>query len=520
MNAQEIARERARRWEIALMVLPFKEEEKDGYVPIYTHDEDVDARNLPGGQRQLGDYRKLAGDLTHPAVEDSKEEEEGNGSGATAPSNNMETMETILRMMVKNDAERVKGKAMSQKDLAELIKSVPSVAPDGTVLQGSKLLSWFENLISTYLDDDFWAGGQQALNQTAKLFEGAPALKAVWEHYVHSNDEVRRLRAKGKFKEAWIKVAGGIMAANHGDRHAHQRKATRSDMHTLHQLGDKTVREVATAIMEETKAREVLGVYDGIWTLLKHAIADGEACAQGANHGVTMFGLNLSRHHGEHRQLHANILKVLRKWADTQTMYTLYGGLNPALQTHVEDAEQREHGHRLMPKPGERVTTFEELKTLATQCEARSRNRAKDTAHLLHQLGIPIPVNKVPRTKATANQTAGNQHSDSEEMSQHSSDEEDTGNAENGASTGWYEEGNAENGASTDWYEEGTADDEQTHEPSADSKASLNGPAQFNLDALLETVAAFTAAGSSTEGVEKVKRIYKQSAERNAARRD
>jgi hypothetical protein len=201
-----------------------------------------------------------------------------------------------------------------------------------------------------------------------------------------------------------------------------------------------------------------------------------------------------------------------------------------------------------MPKPGERVTTFEELKTLATQCEARSRNRAKDTAHLLHQLGIPIPVNKVPRTKATANQTAGNQHSDSEEESQHSSDEDGTrtdehgantgwyeeghaengaspgwyeeGTAENGASTGWYEEGNAENGASTDWYEEGMADDEQSHEPSADSKANLNGTAPFNLDALLETVAAFTAAGSSTEGVEKVKRIYKQSAERNASRRD
>jgi len=184
MNAQEIARERARRWEIALMVLPFKEEEKEGYVPIYTHDEDVDARNLPGGQRQLGDYRKLAGDLTHPAVEDSKEEEEGNGSGATAPSNNMETMETILRMMVKNDAERVKGKAISQKGIAELINSVPSVAPDGVVLKGSKLLSWFENFLSTYVDDYFWSGGRQALNQTAKLFEKAPALLAVWEHHI------------------------------------------------------------------------------------------------------------------------------------------------------------------------------------------------------------------------------------------------------------------------------------------------------------------------------------------------
>jgi hypothetical protein len=547
MNAQEIARERARRWEIALMVLPFKEEEKEGYVPIYTHDEDVDARNLPGGQRQLGDYRKLAGDLTHPAVEDSKEEEEGNGSGATAPSNNMETMETILRMMVKNDAERVKGKAISQKGIAELINSVPSVAPDGVVLKGSKLLSWFENFLSTYVDDYFWSGGRQALNQTAKLFEKAPALLAVWEHHILNDAKVKELRDQDKHKEAWIRVAEGIMAANHGDCHAHQRKATRSDMHTLHQLGDKTVREVATAIMEETKAREVLGVFDGVRTLLKHVIEDGEACMQGANYGVTMMGLNVVKY-GEHRQLHANIVKTLSKWADTQLMYTLYGSLKPALQTHVEDAEQREHGHRLMPKPGERVTTFEELKTLATQCEARSRNRAKDTAHLLHQLGIPIPVNKVPRIKATANQTAGNQHSDSEEESQHSSDEDGTGTdehgantgwyeeghaengaspgwyeegtAENEASTGWYEEGNAENGASTDWYEEGMADDEQSHEPSADSKANLNGTAPFNLDALLETVAAFTAAGSSTEGVEKVKRIYKQSAERNASRRD
>jgi hypothetical protein len=84
-------------------------------------------------------------------------------------------------------------------------------------------------------------------------------------------------------------------------------------MNSLHQSGggkDRTVTEVATAIMEETKARDVLGVLDGIRTLLKHVIADGEACAQGSNHGVTMFGLNLGPYHGEHRQLHANIVKV------------------------------------------------------------------------------------------------------------------------------------------------------------------------------------------------------------------
>jgi hypothetical protein len=88
-----------------------------------------------------------------------------------------------------------------------------------------------------------------------------------------------QLRANGKYKEAWEVVAGGIMAANHGDCHAHQRKATRTFLHTLHQSGEKTVRETATALLEETKAREVLGVFDGIRTLLKHVIADGTTTA-------------------------------------------------------------------------------------------------------------------------------------------------------------------------------------------------------------------------------------------------
>jgi hypothetical protein len=243
------------------------------------------------------------------------------------------------------------------------------------------------------------------LNQTAKLFEKAPDLLAVWEHYVLSDEKVRRLREQGKFKEAWIEVADGIMSANHGDCHAHQRKrkATRSYMHTLHQSGDRTVREVATAIMEETKARDVLGVFDGIRTLLKHVIADGKACEQGANYGVTMFGLNLTRgYYGEHREIHANIVRTLLKWADTQTMYTLYGSLRPALQTHVEDAEQREHGHRLMPKPGERVTTFEELKTSAAQCESRENNRMKDMAAGLKSLGLDVP--KDPKKRHNSNQ--------------------------------------------------------------------------------------------------------------------
>ena len=541
MNAQEIARERNRRLSIAKVLLGITEGE---FEPDYTYNEDLDPNNLPGRQEQLEKYRKIALIPPQPTAVITKHQ-----SSAKAPGGEMRDMEDILRMMVRNNEERDRErKTISQKGAADMLKSVPSVAPNDTVLTGAKLLSWFETLVSTYLDDYFWTGGQNSLNQTAKLFEKAPALLAVWENYVHSDDEVRRLRAMGKHREAWIKVAGGIMAANHGDCHAHQRKATRSYMHTLHQSGEKTVQELITAHHEESQARQVLGIYDGMNTLLHHVKEDARACRLGANRGVTMLGLDISDRHGEHLQLHQKFVKLLAEWANRQSMYGLYGGLKPDIQTHLEDGMQMAESHRLMPKVGEQVATFEEVATMAIQHEARSRNRTKDTARLLHQLGFP--VKKVPKTKAIAKQTAGNQLSDSDEESQHSSDEDDTGTAENGANTGWYEEGTtengwyeegttesswyeegttengwyeegtAENGANTGWYEEGTAGDEPSHKPSANGKTSPDGSAPFNLNALLETVAKFTAAGSSADGVEKVKKIYKQSAERNASRRD
>jgi hypothetical protein len=154
-------------------------------------------------------------------------------------------------------------------------------------------------------------------------------------------------------------------------------------------------------------------------------------------------------------------------------------------------------------------------------------------------------VKKIPKNKAIAKQTAGNQLSDSEEESQHSAVEDDTGTAEHGANTGWYEEGTgwyeegtadeganmgwyeegtAENGANTGWYEEGTADEGantgHVDTAAANGKKSLDGTAPLNPNALLETLAEFTAAGSSADGVEKVKEIYKHHAERNAARCD
>jgi hypothetical protein len=45
-------------------------------------------------------------------------------------------------------------------------------------------------------------------------------------------------------------------------------------------------------------------------------------------------------------------------------------------------------------------------------------------------------------------------------------------------------------------------------------------PVPLDLDALLEVMAEFTAAGSDEDVTEKIKKIYQQSAERNASGRD
>jgi hypothetical protein len=137
------------------------------------------------------------------------------------------------------------------------------------------------------------------------------------------------------------------------------------------------------------------------------------------------------------------------------------------------------------------------------QYEIRERNREKDTARLLRSLGIP--VKRIPKAKATAKQTAGNQLSDSEEENS-SSDEADTGTADDGANTGSVVTANA--------------GDEQSLKPSADGKKSHNDPAPIDLNALLEVMAEFTAAGSDEDAAEKMKKIYQQVAERNATSHD
>ena len=119
MNAQEIARERNRRLTLAAVVLDI---DKEAYVPDCDYDDELDPNILPGEQEQLEKYRKIVLIPPQPTAVITKHQ-----SNAKAPGGEMRmrNMADILRMMVLNDEKRDRDrKTISQKDIAELLKSV------------------------------------------------------------------------------------------------------------------------------------------------------------------------------------------------------------------------------------------------------------------------------------------------------------------------------------------------------------------------------------------------------------
>jgi hypothetical protein len=62
LSPEEVAHERERRLAIAKVLLAIDEE----YDPDYDSEADLDPTNLPGGQEQLGQYRKIANVPSQP----------------------------------------------------------------------------------------------------------------------------------------------------------------------------------------------------------------------------------------------------------------------------------------------------------------------------------------------------------------------------------------------------------------------------------------------------------------------
>ena len=99
------------------------------------------------------------------------------GGDATA-----QNLATLMQHILDEKQEGARSrKTLSQRDCATLLLSVPSVVVDGHVLEGPKLLAWFNEVASTWLPKEYWAVGSFAFNATKSLFKDAPELEASWE---------------------------------------------------------------------------------------------------------------------------------------------------------------------------------------------------------------------------------------------------------------------------------------------------------------------------------------------------
>ena len=125
-----------------------------------------------------------------------------------------------------------------------MLLAVPSVVVDGQVLQGPKLLAWFNEVTSTYLEPAYWTSSY-SFSATKSLFSDAPELLATWRQTTQSDTQVLKLKELGKWREAWTLVAASIVAAHVGDRLMALRKKAKAPQHLL-QHGDKTVARAST----------------------------------------------------------------------------------------------------------------------------------------------------------------------------------------------------------------------------------------------------------------------------------
>ena len=317
---------------------------------------------------------------------------------------NVMVFKLLERMIANDEARDSRRQTLSQKDAAEMLSAVPSIAPNGVVLSGPKLLSWFQQIDTTYLEQVYW-GTSYAFNATQKLLADAPDLLATWKQVTQSN-EVVALKKEGKWKEAWILVREAIIKAHTGDRHQAHRQ-TLKPRSELVQGGSKTVAETATALLEDQQARQVFGLWDGIGTLI-HDLEENAA----AEPMISLFGFDLRD--TKEKAFHDNILSVLAKYRDCSRALELYGALRADIQTHVED----EIGDDLLAHTSE----LEKVRSLAVRYEVRQRTQEKDMARRLRSLGLP--VKRVPKARASttpgmARQTAviqaGSQLGDDEE---------------------------------------------------------------------------------------------------------
>jgi hypothetical protein len=249
-----------------------------------------------------------------------------------------------------------------------MLLAVPSVAADGQVLQGPKLLA-------------SWASSY-SFSATKTLFSDAPELLATWRQSTQRDTQVLKLKERGEWREAWTLVAASIVAAHVGDRLMALRKKVRAPQHLL-QHGDKTVAKIATAHLEDVQAAKVLGLWDPLATLLHDLEYDAKLCD-----GYRVFRLGLDLGRSEDLATHHHVMEFLCQYLDRQRALELFGALRPEIQTLIENSES---GRKLLGSCLDTAFTWDEVLTLATEFETREKARDADVARQLKKLGVEVP---------------------------------------------------------------------------------------------------------------------------------
>ena len=337
MADERVQQERHRRSSMAAVL--YGEE----YSPLWSDDpENFTPTNLPEGTESM--YLRLVNaGLAQPVVDETASKTPKSPPSVAREDGAMMMMAQIMQQMADgNDRRESRSLTLSQKDATALIAAVPSVAPNGVVLTGAKLIAWFKEANDTWLPEKFWTSAF-AFNASSKLFSDAPDLLATWSQYTQSDAQVVRARESEDWKHAWTLLSKAIIRAHTGDRHGAQRSCVKAQGHLFQHPG-KTVQDVSALHLEHVQKKSFLGLFDGIQTLLTDVLADADSNPHDRGEH-SMFGLDFGLE-GD-CAIHNKIVAVLQHYVDYQRALELYGALNGEAQTELED----KIGEKLLTPP-------------------------------------------------------------------------------------------------------------------------------------------------------------------------
>ena len=155
MDRASVIAERARWSSIAARLST----DSDGFSPEWGDDPaNLDPTNLPEDDSTHAVYHRLVqAAQAQPVVSKSASSRSPPTPPRMAPANGTaEMLASLVQSLVSAQEEHnLHQLTLSQKDAAAMLSAVPPVATNGIVLSGSKLLAWFTELETTWLENSY-----------------------------------------------------------------------------------------------------------------------------------------------------------------------------------------------------------------------------------------------------------------------------------------------------------------------------------------------------------------------------